>query len=147
MKIIKTFESYSYYKEVSREDMFDIISTNDFDGFIDFTKNDIESIKNTISRHYNIPTTHFYVVLVNGDLKITIPHFLRPINYWDKNTKWRRTFKAGGHVIRSEYTVYKMIDEWFYLVVEKNIAEYYKCDQLEGLLHCLRDKLDEIEAG
>jgi hypothetical protein len=142
VEIKKFFEYYNqYYQKVTLEDMQDL----DYEQYVDFTQYEVNEIKKLISNHYNITQTLFSVNIVNNDIKISIPHFLQRINYWDKDTKWKRTFKPGGPVVTSAYTVYKFNDDWFYLVDEKGISNYYKCDQLEGLLKCLKDNLIEIE--
>ena len=60
-------------------------------------------------------------------------------------------YYTKGRIIRS-YTIHnnngyiiihEFPDEYLYVVIDKNnTSKYYKCDQLDGLLKCLEDKLN-----
>ena len=52
---------------------------------------------------------------------------------------------------RYRYVVYKLDDEWFYVIVSDyrfdkfGIHRYYKCDQIDGLIDCLKMLKDKYE--
>ena len=63
---------------------------------------------------------------------------------WNKDSRnqypWCRTYHSGKFYI----VITKHVDEWYLVrcyIDQNNIEEYYKCDQFEGLIKCLTDKL------
>ena len=56
------------------------------------------------------------------------------------------------YILRDTYTemiIHKLSDEWFYVIYDPNIKnamldKYYKCDQIDGLLQLLDDKLSHM---
>jgi len=64
-------------------------------------------------------------------------------NGWDfkRQAHYLSTFKGNvnGHIV----AVSQFEDEWFFVTIVKNfptmrIEKYYKCDQIEGVVDCLK---------
>lgn len=54
----------------------------------------------------------------------------------DKKSEIKLFFYSQSK-LRSRFAIYKFPDEWFFVVDIKNSC-FYKCDQLDGLINCLK---------
>lgn len=123
MKYLKKFNesSESYYEEIYQDDPIINSDTNDE---IEFTKNEVDDIISLYDKKIfsiNLKGWTEGSVVFDGSI-------VHEIGIKDKfNT----------------YAIYKYDDEWYILLtryVNNNNWTYYKCDQFEGLLECLKDK-------
>lgn len=121
MKYLRKFnESNDYYEEIPNVFEFDKLlnfyhkfSKREIDYIIDFYKNDND------------------ILLSVNDVKIKIKKTIE--GYDDFGDKFKFFTKS---------IIYKGYDEWYFL--ERNIErtpEYYKADQIDGLLKLLKDKI------
>ena len=149
--MIKLFEEYNqYYTEISMEEYEHI--THDNDPKIDELHDDeIVKIKSLVS---NFTTRYVGTNATNGKRNELLITFFTKIG-----TRGLRTGALNW------IKVYKYEDEWFYVALldikeflrtkktenkyyEKIYTDlfttYYKCDQLEGLLHFIEEKKKEV---
>lgn len=123
MKYLKKFNesSESYYEEIYQDDPIINSDTNDE---IEFTKNEVDDITSLYDNKTFSITPRGWTertVIFDG----SIVHEIRIMDKF--NT----------------YVIYKYDDEWYTLSTRyefDNSWKYYKCDQFEGLLECLKDK-------
>lgn len=112
MKYIKYFESESsYYKELSEQEFDNTI--NDTTITDRFYKDEIYSIEKAIES--SIATNYPHAIYI-----------VKGLNY---------------------YYIYKLPDEWYCISSSSpskgrlDTHKYYKCDQIEGLLKCIKEKI------
>lgn len=145
MKWIKLFESYDKGYEVIQSPEFnnifnDIIrkSDNDF-----FNTKEIKGIKEIIEPENKFDLRDSIIYITNN-IKIPIPKDRESDVYFGAAAdRAERTRKIG---------IYKLKDEWYLVFKEtKNDPtpgrqyEYYKCDQFDDLLNCIKDIIWEYD--
>lgn len=128
MKYIKTFEDIKYYKDISCAEYSIAIDA------ICLEPNDLEiqSIKDIlIDKH---PWFKFDVKHGGIDSKIDI----KDLPYIQISSENYINNK------RLNIEIVKSTDEWYYLFISNNkgtLDNYYKCDQFDSLLKCLKDNI------
>lgn len=130
MKYLKKFNESSestYYEEIFGTDPILNHDTNDE---IIFTNDEVETIRSL----YN-----------NEIFSITLKGWGEGAVVFDGSI----VNEIGIKDKFDTYHIYKYDDEWYILLVKKanfkistarDMTKYYKCDQFEGLLKCLKDK-------
>jgi len=113
MKYIKLFENL-YYSEISIDEYESLISYKSY----------------SPSDHLNAPFNEDELDKISKSighysLKKVNPYFVR-INLGD--------LMLIGNILKDN-------DEWFYLYLFSNSEKTWKCDQLEGLLKCIKDNI------
>lgn len=123
--MIKLFEEYNkYFDEIQKVNFIE--STEGYN--LPFTQQEIDSVKKGV-----------------GDTSYTSPMSISSPDEENVLT----IFNSGRKYRKLEACIVKKLDEWFYVEHLSyrsepeifNAAHYYKCDQLEGLLKCLKDIL------
>jgi len=52
--------------------------------------------------------------------------------------KYGRTWSKDGEI---RVSIFKSIDDWYYVMCVKIVStKYYKCDQMDGLLNCIKEE-------
>lgn len=146
MKYLKLFENHQYYQEISLEEFSDNINWGSSfikEKWVNFTKKEIDIIKKQ---------------LLISPRKIE-GHIINKFEYTDNELSHKS--KLFGRVCYSKamivyhhnpefipkidnnwngvtFYVIKLNDEWFYA---SNFESTYKCDQIDGLLKLISDKL------
>ena len=133
MKYLKLFESNEYYTQISRDDYTKKIG---FDGggwdenfisdtWVSFTEKELEFIKN----------------LTKGDIKEVMDDVPSIGSYIRvEHTKIDRKTR----IVEYHYLwINKSKDEWYYLNDYNSL--YYKCDQFEGLIACLKNEISYLK--
>ncbi len=130
MKYIKYFESESY-SEVNIDELKDMISRDSLTG------REIYHIVDCIS------DTPFLYKKGNNCATIIIP----TLTYINKKTtkiiskeENVENIKKYSNKYREVYSIHKHDDEWF-ILIDHTCFKYYKCDQIDGLIDCLKNKL------
>ena len=120
MKNIKLYESFeNYYTKINNQEYNKLCNTLERDYF---NKNDSPVIDNMFFQQQSPSSTQFWHI--------------------DRNLRWYKSY------YNSKFYIYiglsSFIDEWYLVksyVDKYDIEEYYKCDQFEGLIKCLKDIL------
>jgi hypothetical protein len=121
MKYLKLFEdSNKYYKQITHQECSKIVF--DRDNTIEFSNNESQELD-----------------ILMSDLKINYRKIV--FNYDDNDICYQVYTKSGFKLVPLDLVLYKVIDEWYYISIFKL---YYKCDQFDGLLLCLKDNLWNI---
>ena len=135
MKYLKKFNESSesiYYEEIFGTDPILNHDTNDE---LRFTNDEVDTIKSLY--YLGINTLNPIVITLKG---------------WGEGA-----VVFNGNIVNEisikdmfdTYHIYKYDDEWYILSVKKSnfeistardVTKYYKCDQFDGLLKCLKDK-------
>lgn len=136
MKYLKLFEQFYYevdydeYSEISLDHWNSIMNTpsNKLPKDIEFTDKEIEQIKNIFTKDPSFDGT------------FTKKHNKFSIEVKCDNSE--RAEKIKKSPFNSEYLycihIYKTRDEWYYLECLDIMEKYFKCDQLDGLIICLK---------
>ena len=129
--MIKLFEEYKdtsmddYYQEISKEEYEDI-SIEFEEDIIFFEEKEVDILCNLFPQNdFVSPCQKKYKFYYSLSLK-------------DKK------YEDFEHI---RGFVYKLPDEWYSISIDlpnEKIRRYYKCDQLEGLIKCLKDIYDKI---
>jgi hypothetical protein len=142
MKYLKAFESYGvedYYKEITEfEYDDDICNIGGTDGeedveymrekWVEFTDQEISKITEILSEKKDVN----YI--------IDLPNF----KFWKENgiARARLDIKPSKKSKTLENIMYivKLEDDWYYLY-DCYPNKFYKCDQFDGLLKCIKDNI------
>ena len=123
MKYLRLFEEAGE-KYFPIENLYDVIRGQKFYTFTKHEKREIEDLG--------------FVIMTEYDRQL------------DPSGKFRWRYEPYYELFyfRYKYVVYKLDDEWFYLIVNDyrveefskyGIHRYYKCDQIDGLIDCLKN--------
>ena len=117
MKHLKKFyESIEdLYNEISKSEFETHLNDETIDGyhFLKFTDSEIEQIQNEIE--LDITKSSYNSILLMDIL--------------------------GKKYVK--YNVFKCSDEWFVVQIFGKQIHWYKCDQIDGLIKCLKDKYEK----
>lgn len=131
IKLYEGFNSEDYYKHISHEYAAKLIgpyySDKGNENTVEFTDkeiNKIMSIYNNKEFHAKKPSYRYVVEFQKSnegqyDIKLYHLGFL------------------GKRELLDYQSVYKLEDDWFILNTQPN--NYYRCDQLDGLIKCMED--------
>ena len=128
MKYIRMFEDLDedLYSEISRSDYYEEVGT-DIRDLTPFTSREIK-ILNSIGFRDDRKDTD----LLTSDKSLINKFFVY---------KERRTFNSAINL-----NLTKSDDEWYYIISEST-TKYYKCDQFDGLLECLKKEFNIPKEG
>ena len=119
MKYIKLFEENSDYGYEENSDYgYEEIDADDYhtgmNSMVSLSSRDIDVISEVVSSSFP-------------------DYFIKKIEGLDNDPMNGLTF---FFLQKGDY-IFKAYDEWFFLIIDGN---YYKCDQLDGLLNCLKNE-------
>ena len=139
MRYLKLFEDHnSYYYQIGEDEFNEITQYDNDDGedkwdtsnWIDFNKSEIDTIKGMFD-------DYFVFIGYNGTS--------------DTHRVFNQNHKSNGMIVVSSnphldmrrdwsgtlFYAIKLPDEWFFVADTKSSC-FYKCDQLDGLINCLK---------
>ena len=121
MRYLKYFESNDFYSSIGRnsteEDFLRCMKASC--NRIPFTESEIKEIEDVFIEY----SSQFYIN--------PLPNFIQLIRYPGADPDAALHFAS---IIKSE-------DEWYYVHIDQHPREYYKCDQIEGVIKCLQDEI------
>ncbi len=153
MKYLKLFENLKLYQEIDAGDVNQYLFGEDPQNDFDFIKSKWEKItKNEIVNIINLFHGWEHGYLYYDTIQKT---FIEGINY----KEYHKKNKGLNHIeicegciifkkVESVIAIYKTDDDWFYVENAEydprnpRFIKYYKCDQFEGLLQCLKDNFN-----
>ncbi len=116
------------------------ITVNDFgknDDREPFNNKEIKKIKESCPNHkiHNREVldkhSNYELFRIDGELINTNGIFSKKSKYEQQRLRDNKRF-----------SIFKLEDEWFLLMVGTYGPDKYRCDQLEGLIQCLKDKVN-----
>jgi len=130
MKYLKLFENHQLYTEIS-EDEFD--DAMDERTSIPFTEKEYQIICNMCKDKYELRGVS------SKDIRITFTY----------SAVVENSMIEIGYMGEIMFSMWKFSDEWFYLededfgLMPPYVRKYYKCDEFEGLVNCLKNILEQ----
>jgi hypothetical protein len=142
MKYLKLFENHNqYYTEIPQYEYSEVV--DNISNITDFSKLEIQIIKDKFSQLHMAQGPIFYKIIL--------------MTNWGKYTNGDERYVEFMNISKCD-------DEWYYVHINKSFIgiemhiknmhpgftkkmypEFYKCDQLSGLLELIEDKSQEVE--
>jgi len=130
MKYLKRFnESVSdFYEELSKLEFEDYQNIYKVDGYhyLEFTDLEVEKIQSEVM-DLHIDRTKYYSLLLR-----------------DEMSEWKMLSTSQSVIGKNylKFNIMKGSDEWFLVQQFGKSHRFYKCDQLDGLIKCLKDNYE-----
>ncbi len=142
MKYLKIYEGFSNFYSISENDFLMSLRTNGQvktpNGMVSneevesFTKLELNSIKSLLGDKYTYDNTWISEASRKKMSKLDIS-LKDQSGYHTDREGFKRKYRSD---IINSYVIIKLRDEWFLLedMTDLSSHQYYKCDQIEGLL-------------